>query len=106
MGGIYFKITDDDRRLIEKKMEQAGIKNMSAYIRKMCIDGYTIRLNIPELNECARYLRYASNNLNQIARRVNSGYAADMDEIGKIQTTIAETNTLFGNIMEQLSTIK
>ena len=106
MSGIYFKLTDEERRLIEKKMEQAGIKNMSAYIRKMCIDGYTIRLNIPELNECAKYLRYASNNLNQIARRVNSDGSVYADEIEDMQTTMTKTNELFGNILEQLSKIR
>ena len=106
MNGIYFKLTDEERRLIEKKMELAGIKNMSAYIRKMCIDGLVIRLQLPELNECNKLLRYASNNLNQIARRVNSGCAADMDELQKTQEALTEANRLFGNIMEQLSRLR
>ena len=106
MSGIYFKLTDEERLLIEKKMELAGFKNMSAYIRKMCIDGYTIHLQIPELTDCSKYLRSASNNLNQIARRVNSGGAVNTDELKKLQVTLAETNKLFGNIMEQLSKIK
>ena len=105
MSGIYFKLTDEERCLIEKKMALAGIKNMSAYIRKMCIDGYTIHLQIPELADCSKYLRSASNNLNQIARRVNSGDAADMDELQKTQEALTETNRLFGYIMEQLSKI-
>ena len=46
-------------------MALAGIKNMSGYIRKMCIDGYTVNLQIPELTECAKLLRYTSNNVNQ-----------------------------------------
>lgn len=41
---------------------------MSGYIRKMCIDGYTVNLQIPELAECAKLLHYTSNNINQIAR--------------------------------------
>ena len=28
-------------------MEQAGIENMSAYIRKMVIDGYVVKLDSP-----------------------------------------------------------
>lgn len=39
-SGIYFKVSGHDRQLIEQKMELAHIRNMSAYIRKMCIDGY------------------------------------------------------------------
>lgn len=59
-GGIYFKVSDEDRVLIERKMELANVRNRSAYIRKMCIDGYIIRLDLPELDACAKYLRAAS----------------------------------------------
>ena len=87
-------------------MELAGVHNMSAYIRKMCIDGYTVNLQIPELSECARLLRYTSNNINQIARRVNSGSGVYPDEIDEIKLKLSQTNELFGNILEQLSKIK
>ena len=87
-------------------MALAGVHNMSAYIRKMCIDGYTINLQIPELAECAKLLRYTSNNVNQIARRVNSGGGVYPDEVDEIRARLAETSELFGKILEQLSKIK
>jgi len=105
-SGIYFKITDEQRSLIEQKMALAGVRNMSAYIRKMCIDGYTINLQIPELTECAKLLHYTSNNVNQIARRVNSGGGVYPDEVDEISAKLAEASGLFGNILEQLSKIK
>ncbi len=105
-NGIYFKVTDEERSLIEQKMALAGVHNMSAYIRKMCIDGYTINLQIPELAECAKLLRYTSNNVNQIARRVNSGGGVYPDEVDEITAKLAEASKLFGRILEQLSKIK
>lgn len=105
-GGIYFKVTDEERKLIEQKMEQAGIHNMSAYIRKMCIDGYVIRLELPELTECAKYLRRASANMNQIAKRVNSGGGYSPGELDGISTDLAEGNQKLGEILEQLSKLK
>ena len=87
-------------------MELAGIRNMSGYIRKMCIDGYTVSLQIPELKDCSKYLRAASNNLNQIARRVNSGGGYYPDEIAEISERLSEANRLFGNILSQLARIK
>ena len=105
-SGIYFKVSEEDRRLIEQRMALAGVRNMSAYIRKMCIDGYTVHLQIPELTECAKLLRYTSNNVNQIARRVNSGSRVYPDEADEIAVKLAETNKLFGNILEKLSKIK
>ena len=105
-SGIYFKVTDEERKLIEQRMALAGVRNMSAYIRKMCINGYTINLQIPELSECAKLLRYTSNNVNQIARRVNSGGGVYPDEVDEITVKLAEASGLFGNILEQLSKIK
>ena len=105
-GGIYFKVSEEDRKLIEQRMKLAGIRNMSAYIRKMCIDGYFIHLQISELTECAKLLRYTSNNVNQIARRVNSGGGVYPDEVDEIRAKLAEASSLFGNILEQLSKVK
>ena len=105
-SGIYFKVTDEERELIKQRMALANIHNMSAYIRKMCIDGYTVHLQIPELTECAKLLRYISNNVNQIARRVNSGGAVYPDETDEIRAKLTENSKLFGNILEQLSKIK
>ena len=86
-GGIYFKVTDEERRLIEQRMALMGIHNMSAYIRKMCIDGYIVQLQIKELDECAKLLRYTSNNVNQIAHTANSQKdisSAEIDEAVKL----------------------
>ena len=104
--GIYFKVTDEERELIKQRMSLANIRNMSAYIRKMCIDGYTVHLQIPELTECAKLLRYISNNVNQIARRVNSGGAVYPDEVDEIKIRLTEASGLFGNILERLSKIE
>ena len=87
-------------------MALMGVRNMSAYIRKMCIDGYVVHLQIPELTECAKLLQYTSNNVNQITRRVNSGGGVYPDEVDEINTKLAEASGLFGNILEQLSKIK
>ncbi len=105
-SGIYFKVTDEERALIKQRMALMGVRNMSAYIRKMCIDGYTVHLQIPELTECAKFLRYTSNNVNQIARRVNSGGGVYPDEVDEITAKLAEASGLFGRILEKLSKIK
>ena len=104
--GIYFKVTDEERGLIEQRMVLMGVHNMSAYIRKMCIDGYIVQLQIKELDECAKLLRYTSNNVNQIVRRVNSGGGVYPDEVDEICGKLVEASGLFGNILEQLSKIK
>ena len=62
---IRVMLKKGDREKIEERMKEAGIKNMSAYIRKMAIDGYVVRLDLSDVNEVARLLHINSNNLNQ-----------------------------------------
>lgn len=81
---IKFWATPEEKDLILKKMELYGTSNMGAYLRKMAIDGYVIKLELPELKEMIRLLGIANNNINQIARSLNSTgriYEADIQEI-------------------------
>ena len=80
-----------DREKIEKRMKEAGVKNMSAYIRKMAIDGCVIQLDLSDLNEVTRLLRINANNLNQYAKRANetgSIYLEDVRELKEQQERI------------------
>ena len=70
--------------MIEEKMTQVGTSNMEAYLRKMSIDGYILKLDLQEIKEMISLLRRSSNNLNQIAKRVNQTgrlYGEDMEDI-------------------------
>ena len=81
---VKFRCTPEERALIDKRMEQVGTMNMAAYLRKMAIDGYAVRLELPELKEMVSLLRYSSNNLNQLTRRVHETgriYDADLEDI-------------------------
>ena len=60
---LKFRATPQEREMIETKMAQFGTTNM-AYLRKMAIDGYVVKLDLPELRELVSLLRYSSNNLN------------------------------------------
>ena len=78
---IQIMVSAEERQAIEDKMKQLGIKNMSAYMRKMALNGYYIMLDLGELKEILRLLRYCSNNINQYARKANetgSIYKADV----------------------------
>ena len=77
--------------MIETKMAQFGTTNMAAYLRKMAIDGYVVKLDLPELRELVTLLRYSSNNLNQFTRRAHETgriYEADLEDIQQSQERI------------------
>ena len=81
---LQFYVTEEERGLIEQKMALLGTRNMSAYLRKMALDGYCVRLDRPEIRRMAYLLQNCSNKLNQYAKRANECdkvYAADMDDL-------------------------
>ena len=81
---LKFRVTPEERLLIENKMALLGTTNMAAYLRKMAIDGYVINLELPELGEMVSLLRRSSNNLNQLTRRVHETgrfYDADLEDL-------------------------
>ena len=103
---IVFWVSEDEKELIQQKMELLGTDNMSAYLRKMAIDGYTVRLDIPELKEILSLLRYAGNNLNQLTRRVhetNRIYDADLADIKNSQNRILDA---VETVVTKLSVLK
>ena len=102
---IHFMVNDIELELIKKRMEEAGIKSLGAYMRKMAIDGYTLRLDLSDMREAVRLLRIDSNNLNQYAKKANetgSIYAQDIEDLKKRQD---ELWNLMKEILNRLASI-
>ena len=79
-----FVMSEQDAELVRERMAELGITNLSAYLRKMAVDGYIIHLDMSDIQEMIRLLRICSNNLNQYARRANetgSVYSADVEDL-------------------------
>ena len=90
---VNFRVSPEELELIEQKMAQLGTKNREAYLRKMALDGYVVRLELPELKELVSLMRYSSNNLNQLTRKVHETgrvYEADLEDISQRQEQLWE----------------
>ena len=85
---LLFYVSEEERGMIQAKMELYGTANLSAYLRKMAIDGFVVNLELPELGELVSLLRRSSSNLNQLTRRVHETgrfYDADLEELRQSQ---------------------
>lgn len=90
---LNFRVPPQELAVIEEKMSQLGTKNREAYLRKMALNGYVVKLELPELKELVSLMRYSSNNLNQLTRRVHETervYDADLEDISRRQEQLWE----------------
>ena len=81
---LKFYVSEKELEQIRMKMEQYSTNNLSAYLRKIAIDGYVVNLELPELGEMVSLLRRSSNNLNQLTKRVHETgrfYDADLEDL-------------------------
>lgn len=83
---VRFRVTPEELEMIRQKQAQMGATTLSAYLRKITIDGHVINLDIPELKEMVSLLRYSSNNLNQLTRRAHETgrvYDSDLEDMNR-----------------------
>jgi hypothetical protein len=103
--GFYFKMSPEEAELFERRMEQTGIRNKSAFIRKMCIDGHVFNINMEQIGAISRMLRVTANNINQIARKCNSGGEAYREDVAEANRQLTEIRSEFGEVLNLLSDV-
>lgn len=90
---IEFCVTEQEKKLIQCKMAQLGTHNMGAYLRKMAIDGYIIKVDYTEQKKLAAAVSRTATNINHICRRINSTghlYEEDVATLKEKQAEIWE----------------
>lgn len=81
---MHFWASQEEYDLILKNMALSGSTNLSAFLRKMAIDGMVIKLDMQEIKELLKHLRRANANINQIAKHLHETgrvYDTDLEEI-------------------------
>ena len=101
---IILRLSKTEKNRIYEKMLSMGIRSLSAYIRKMALDGYCLNLDLPQLQRMAYLLQMCSNNLNQVAKRANESgqlYAADLEDLrSRLDELIAIGKQLLAKLSE------
>ncbi|MCL2842379.1 MAG: plasmid mobilization relaxosome protein MobC [Oscillospiraceae bacterium] len=86
---LGFRVTEEEKALIYRRMEEVGIRNLRAYLLKMALNGMLVTLDLKDVRECNRLLRNLTNNVNQIAKRVNGGGNVHSADLAKVQSTLS-----------------
>ena len=95
-------LTPQEHEWIKEKMAQAGMTNMSEFIRRMAMNGYVINADQPELDEILRLMRCTGNNLRQIERHVRENEPEHMPEVEQMIRTHEEIEDTLSEILRIL----
>ena len=87
---IKFRVTEEEKKLIEQKMAQLPTQHLGAYMRKMAIDGLIIYTDLSEFKEFQKELQAIGKNVNQIAKRVNETNSIYKDDIAELKNYMDE----------------
>lgn len=102
---LNFRVTEREKQLIEERMQELGTTNREAFLRKIAIDGMIVKLEVPELKEILSLMRYSSNNINQIAHRLNESgriYEVDLDQV---QAQHKQLWNMLNSLLEKLNAV-
>ena len=102
---LYVWVSPEELQAIKARMEQTGIRNMSAYIRKMALNGYVLQVDLSPVRELVSLQRRCANNLNQVAIHVNTYGCIYPDEIKALQRDYADLWGPLSDLLKKLSAV-
>ena len=103
---VRFRVTPEEREILAQKVKQSGMSSLAVYLRKMALDGMIILLDVPEIKTLTNLLSHYGNNLNQIAKRVNSTGRVYDEDLTEIKNQQAAIMNMTAEILRILSKIK
>jgi len=85
-------------------MKELGTENLSAYVRKMALNGYALNVDLSPVRELVSLQRRCANNLNQVAIHANT-QGVYPDEIAALQRDYAALWGPLSELLKQLAAI-
>ena len=102
---IYVWVRPDEMEVIQGRMAEAGISNLSAYIRKMAPNGYVLHVDLSDIRELVSLQRRCANNLNQVAIQANTYGGIYPEEIAALQRDYAALWGPLSDLLKKLSAL-
>lgn len=102
---LMTRVTEEEYAQIQARMALIGTGNMSAFLRKLALDGRIVLLDMDEIKALVSLLRRTSANVNQIAKRVNSTGRIYENDLAEIQNRLGEVWLALDGVLRKLAVI-
>ena len=96
-------LSDEENKLLSKRLTENGICNKSAYVRKMILDGAVVKVDIPEISRLISQLKYIGNNVNQLAAAANSGAPVSETAVNSVKAELEKIWNVVNGILSKLT---
>ncbi|MGP1506452.1 MAG: plasmid mobilization protein [Campylobacter sp.] len=83
-------MTKEEKALFEEKRKLVKCRNMSRFIRKCVLEKEIYQVDLEPFRDLQDLLSNATNNINQIAKRVNSTSVICKEDIGDMKKEIEQ----------------
>lgn len=103
---LMTRVTEEEYAQIEARMALVGTGNLSAFLRKLALDGRIVLLDMDEIKTLVSLLRRTSANVNQIAKRVNSTSRVYESDLAEIQNRLGELWLALDEVLRKLAVIE
>ncbi|MCL2829078.1 MAG: plasmid mobilization relaxosome protein MobC [Oscillospiraceae bacterium] len=101
---IQVWVSEAEYDMIQARMKELGTENLSAYIRKMALNGYALNVDLSPVRELVSLQRRCANNLNQVAIHANT-QGVYPDETAALQRDYAALWGPLSELLKQLAAI-
>lgn len=102
---IYVWVRPEELEAIRERMVEAGIQNLSAYVRKMALNGYVLHVDLSDIRKLVSLQRRCANNLNQVAIQANTYGGIYPEEIATLQKDYAALWGPLSDLLKKLSAV-
>ncbi|WP_268233542.1 plasmid mobilization protein [Tissierella pigra] len=99
---IEIKLTKEEKEIFKKKLELSKLKSMGHFIRKCVLEAPIFVIDMNEFRKIQTFIGRNANNLNQIAKRVNTTgviYREDIEDLKKENDDISREMIKIQNIL-------
>ena len=103
---LMTRVTEEEYAQIQARMALVGTANLSAFLRKLALDGRIVLLDMDEIKTLVSLLRRTSANVNQIAKRVNSTRRVYENDLAEIQNRLGEVWLALDDVLRKLAAVE
>lgn len=103
---LMTRVTEEEYAQIQARMALVGTGNLSAFLRKLALDGRIVLLDMEEIKTLVSLLRRTSANVNQIAKRANSTGRVYENDLTEVQNRLGEVWLALDDVLRKLAAVE